>query len=378
VLTAGILLHLTHLFCQEAEHPLLRPNSYGTNFDGPALALECVALLKADTAGFVAKVRAKSPAERRKCVNELVQSLTPEPEFTAKDFETAILADPDHNLSPSDPNLAARMGSRLGVNTNVGGAIAQLARDGLIDDPGVIQPLIRCLNYPLWAVAQNCHDSLFYLTWHTYGGWGFFPNESSTQEQRARIIGDWTAWESRLRDGHPFMDGWLKSEILKTMPELGVRLEAALKDGSRPTGGDWSRGVASSYIDASLVRNPRLLGLEPVFEFVVGDHSVDNWPAARVGRSIAVEAVGVRIFRPGIDPMAAMGTGETVSVSSGPEGDIFDDSSGVYTEVFPALDLTVQVAIRTSDDRLRKAYLSVVRDGLEELRTAELEAASRQ
>lgn len=95
-----------------AEQPILQPKSYGFSFEGPAINLECVAALKSDPGKFIESVRSKSSDACRACVDQLLQSLAPEPEFTAEDFENAIQS--DGNLTAQNPELALKMGNRLG------------------------------------------------------------------------------------------------------------------------------------------------------------------------------------------------------------------------------------------------------------------------
>src|SRR5262245_3985926 len=119
-------IHLLCAFCafsQAVEHPIPQPNSYGYDFAGPALALECVGVLKLAAVGFPKYYATKSPAERRDCLGQLLQSLKTEPDFTADDFFNTILRDPNHNLVPADPALSLRMLRRIGVNMEVAKAI---------------------------------------------------------------------------------------------------------------------------------------------------------------------------------------------------------------------------------------------------------------
>src|SRR5205814_1785327 len=153
------LLSVGCAFSQAVEHPIPQPNSYGWAFDGPALALECVGALKTAAAEFPKYFAAKRIAERRVCLDKLLQSLTPEPDFTSDDFFSVISRDPNHNLAPADPQLSLRMTRRIGVNLEVAKAIGSLATAELLDDPVVLGPLIRCLDYPLISVSAICQDT---------------------------------------------------------------------------------------------------------------------------------------------------------------------------------------------------------------------------
>ncbi len=361
----ALLLAATFCSCLTAEQPIRQPNSYGNSFNGPALALECVARLKADPARFFQTVRSESPEARRTCVNQLLQSLTPEPEFTAEDFQNALTRDPHGNLSPESPQLARKMMDRLGVNLNVAKAVAELAAGRLIDDPGAIRPLIRCLNHPLLPVSQSCEDALVSLTRHSYG-WKFYYDQPPppTEEGRQRLVADWTKWEEQMKEGHPIFDEWLASRCLAAGHELGERLAGVLKD-----------TVASGYLDH--LKNKRLDDLggpsaEKIFQFGVGVGNAANWP-----RGTKLDGVGIGIFRPGIaHPLSKSPEDHAVPVQA-----LFGKSVApetIYRENFPALDLEFRVEIDTSDDRVRDACFLAVKEALNGLRSANEMVASRR
>src|SRR5262249_31346547 len=157
---------------------------------------------------------------------------------------------------------------------------------------------------------------------------------------------EWSEWDNKMRHGHPFFDDWLKSQVLKAAHDVGDALEPVLRTASR--GIRWN--PAAGYIDGDLVKEPRLYEYDIVFQFVVGDHNADNWPSLRPGEPAAVETVGVRFLRQSLDPPA-------VPVHDANDDGVFDISGAVYMEAFPSLGLVAQVAIRTGDKRLRKAYL---------------------
>jgi len=80
--TTALIVSAFVIVSLRAQHVLIQPSSYGTSFDGQALALECVAALKGDDARRLVEIfRAKSNRERRVCLDQLQQSLTPEPDF---------------------------------------------------------------------------------------------------------------------------------------------------------------------------------------------------------------------------------------------------------------------------------------------------------
>ena len=71
---------------------LLVEPSCGSSFEGPALNLAGVATLKNhEEKGLVEAFRSMSHAERRVCLSELLQSLTPEPDVAAADFQFGIV-----------------------------------------------------------------------------------------------------------------------------------------------------------------------------------------------------------------------------------------------------------------------------------------------
>jgi hypothetical protein len=356
---SGLLLLAAGCFSLIAEQPILQPNSYGYSFEGPALGLECVAALKADPARFYETVRARSPALRRPCVGQLVQALTPEPEFTTDDFQNAIKHDPNGNLTPESPEVALKITHRLGVNLAVANAVAELARDHLIDDSSAIHPLIQCLNHPLLEVSRRCEDALISLTHHSYG-WAFFyssPRVPPTVEGRQRFVADWMEWEDQLKNGHPIFDERLASESLAAVRAVGKQVANVLKD-----------SVASGYIDYQVVQNGRLGGFgsgiyaEQVFKFDVGVGWVDNWPPGT-----KVDRVAIVMFRPGIFKPRSVKP-EDVSFAARSDFNHALIGGNVYREEFPALDLELRVEIVTLDQALRQACFLAVKEGLAALR----------
>src|SRR5262249_22730192 len=146
---------------------LIQPSSYGSSFEGPALALECVAVLKrGEERRLVEIFRAKSSRERRVCLDQLLRSLTPSPDFTAADFQRALKPN-----ARGDYELAANhaLSNRLGVNIHVARGMAALAEQHLITDPSVLGPLTECLSHPLLEVGRYCNRALRFLTLHSYG-----------------------------------------------------------------------------------------------------------------------------------------------------------------------------------------------------------------
>jgi hypothetical protein len=337
----------------------MQPN-VSWSFDGPALSLKCVALLKIDPTRFVQTVRSEPPDSRRTCVNQLLQSLTPEPEFTAEDFHKATVKG---SLWPESSELTRRMVGRLGVNLNVSKALAELGPGGLIDDAGAAPPLIQCLNHPWLEVSRRCEDTLVALTRHSYG-WTFYYDQPPppTEEGRQRFIADWTEWEQQMKAGHPIFDEWLGSECLATVHKLGEGLTGVLKG-----------TVAASYIDN--FKNQRLIDFagafaESIFEFGVGLGIAANWP-----RGTNVDWVGIKIFRPGIGHPRSISP-KYSSITSPLVLRNPATPENLYRESFPALDLEVDVQIDTRDDGVRNACFLAVKKALDELRGANNAAAS--
>jgi GNAT superfamily N-acetyltransferase len=89
--TTTLVVSAFIIVSRRAQQALIQPSSYGMDFVGHALTLECVAALKGgDERHLVETFRAKSGSERRVCLDQLQQSLTPEPDFTAGDFQRLL------------------------------------------------------------------------------------------------------------------------------------------------------------------------------------------------------------------------------------------------------------------------------------------------
>ena len=358
-LVCTILVAAAWCHSQAGNHPILQPNSYGYSFEGPALALECVALLKAnpDPGSFFSLIRAKSPQDRQECLNQLLQALTPEPDFTADDFRTAMAEEPYHNLVPKDRELSDRMLNRIGVNLNVAKAVLGFAVGQLVGDPGAIQPMIRCLEHPLLDVSRICEDALVALTRHSYG-WYFYYDQPPppTEEARHRFIADWQEWAEQMKNGRPIFDHWLEGECLSAIRQIILRLTPVLRG-----------TVAYGYLEnsASNLRIENYGGpfSENLFNYGVGSYMASNWPAGT-----KLDGVGIHLFRPGISRPRS----KTVKDGSRPV--LFGEPSGpdenTYRELFAAMDLEVEVTIATPDPRFRDACFLAIKEALQELRSA--------
>lgn len=351
------------LSCSLSAQPIVQPNM-SWSFDGPALSLECVALVKADSAGFVQAVRSKPPDSRRRCVSELLESLTPEPDYTSEDFRRATVSG---SLWPDTPELSRRMVGRLGVNLNVSKALAQLASAGLIDDATAVPRLIKCLNHPWLEVSRGCEDTLVALTRHSYG-WTFYYDQPPppTEEGRRRFVADWAEWEQQMRSGHPVFDEWLASECFKAMQQVGQGLTGVLKG-----------TVAASYLEN--LKNPGLFGFsfggafsESIFEFGVGLGAAANWPFGT-----KVDWVGIKVFRPGIANPGSISSKYRPISSTLPLRDPATPEN-LYRERFAALDVEIDVALETHDGALRNASFLAVRKALDGLRGANESATARR
>lgn len=338
------LLSVVCSFSQAVEHPIPQPNSYGWAFDGPALALECVGPLKTSAAEFPKYFAAKPTAERRVCLDQLFQSLTPEPDFTSDDFFSSISRDPNHNLAPTDPELSLRMVRRIGVNLEVAKAIGLLGAAGLLDDPIVLGPLIRCLDYPLISVSAICQDTLFTLTRHDFvRPYDFYRSPPKTEEARRRLIADWKSWQRQMQNGHALFDDQLRSLLLSSLDDLMKRLSAILKN---------------LYMSSWAGTKPKLDLYGPsLFSYSISrDMVAGGWPPGS-----ALTAVGVRAFRPGLadNPQPDFGL---LVLRSNPED--------TYRERFPFLDLEIDVTVATSDVTQRNASFGVAKKALDALRRA--------
>jgi hypothetical protein len=350
------LLSVVCSFSQAVEHPIPQPNSYGSAFDGPALALECVGALKTGAPEFPKYFAAKPTAERRVCLDQLFQSLTPEPDFTSDDFFNAISRDPNHNLAPTDPELSLRMVRRIGVNLKVAKAIGSLAAAGLLDDPIILGPLIRCLDYPLISISAICQDTLFTLTRHDFvqpydfyrtppnfvRPYNFNRTPPKTEEARRLLIADWKSWQRQMQNGHALFDDWLRSLLLSSLDDLMKRLSAILKN---------------LYMSSWAGTKPRLDLYGPsLFSYSISrDMVAGGWPP-----DSALTAVSVRAFRPGLtQPDFGM---RGVRLNGNPED--------TYRERFPFLDLEIDVTVATSDDTQRDASFGAAKEAFDALRRA--------
>jgi len=332
--------------CLAAGQPIRQPNSYGYRFEGPALKLQCVALLKSAGAGFSEAVRAKAPEGRRACLGQLLESLTPEPDFTTADFQAALARNLNRNLIPEDPQLAQRMGDRIGVNLAVAKALRELAGTQLIGDTAALGPLIRCLEHPLLDVSRLCEDTLIDLTHHSYG-WRFYYDRPPppTEEARRKFVGEWRDWQAQMKNGHPIFDEWLAGQSADAVRRVVDAL-------SRTLG-----GIAASYLGGP-GGVPRLGGsLMPVFNYGVGSFIAANWSARET-----VQAVGIRLYRPGIEP------DQVPPITGLPFPELPPEQ--VYDERFPALDLEMRVDLETADAKLRATAFAAVREALDGLRKA--------
>jgi hypothetical protein len=325
-----------------AEQLLIQPSFYGYSFEGPALRLECVATLKRGEEGLTASFRLKSAGERRLCLDQLLQSLPPEPDFTADDFRRALKqnAQGDYFL-----DSGRAMGDRLGVNIGVASGIAALALVGLIDDAAVMPPLVECLNHPLLDVARSCNRALESLTRHSYGS-RFFERSMGapgfTVANHQRVVADWRAL---LLDGrHPIYD-----DALQAASQAVVRsVVAGLLPVVPPS-------PARGYLDAMSTRAEIGRGSwdEEIVRFDVGRHNAANWSDDRITR------IALLMIRPG--PSRLDGNA--------------DFQNADYRERFDALDLEVRFSIGTSDEAVRGRSVQAVRRALDELRAANTKAA---
>ena len=352
----ALLLLLAALFCSclPGDQALIRP-SYGMSFEGPALSLECVATLKnKGEEGLVESFRAKTRAEQRVCLDQILESLTPEPDFTTEDFERSLkpASRGGYELLP-DPAIAKKMTNRIGVNVYAARGIAELARQHLIDDSSVIRPLIVCLNHPLLDVGTYCNRALTELTRHTYGQ-DFWERSlgapPQTVEYRQRLVSDWTEL-NRLTKGRPIFDESMRSECLVAIQAIGARLIEAL----RPFG----ETVASSYL-TRLVERPAIdsSSLETIFSFDVGAYNTANWPPRdRIGR------IALVLTRPGISRPSGNATGFGLRLQA-PD----------YRELFPALDLELRFQI-DADEGVRRPAVLAVKEALMGLRDLEVKTS---
>ena len=341
-----------------AEQPLIQPSWYGVSFEGPALSLECVATLKnKGEGGLVESFRAKSSSERRLCLAQLLQSLTPEPDFTPEDFQRSLkqTVQGQYELAP-DPAIAQKMTNRMGVNVHVAQGLAELAGKHLIDDASALRPLVECLNHPLLEVGKYCNRALVSLTRHTYG-LQFYERSTGapavTLENRHRVVADWRELNRLLTMGHPIFDELLASECLAAIRAVGARLIAALRP--FPAAEGYLRGLA----EHSAISPGRWE--ETIINFDVGSHNTANWPQRE-----AITRIALVMTRPGVSrPSSKVTPGDVVPGFQTPD----------YREIFPALDLELRFAIGTSDEALRRVSVLAVKGALDGLRAVDAKAS---
>jgi hypothetical protein len=341
----------------------VQPNSFGYSFEGPALQLECVAALKADKAAFLRRFPTTPRELRRPCFAQLLQSLTPEPDFTADEFKAEIVNDPNRNLSPKDPATARRIGNRLGVNINVAEAVEELVKAKVVDDPGAVSSLIRCLDHPLLEVSRRCQNALVYLTHHGYGQTFYYNSRTRpTEEARRKLIADWNEWSQSMKNGHPVFDEWLESRCLSAVRAVGERLQEVLKG-----------TVAAGYLEHQVSKTSGFHGgdffnyPEIIFSWGVGASNAANW-MSRTG----LDWVGISVFRPGIPNRRSSLPEGVTKVGVILEPAVSTEST--FRESFPALDLEFRVVIVSTDPELRKACFRAATEALAQLRSANAEA----
>ena len=338
-----------------AETPIPQPISYGWDFAGPALQLACVAELKRlGPDKFVESVTAKSPDERVVCVRQLLQNLSPEPEFTAHDYF-------EWWKQPLDNSARSlRMQDRLGVNLNAAAAILALAKARLITDRPSIAPLIRCLAHPLLDVSRVCEDSLVTLTRHNYG-WKFYHDSppAPTFDSRQRMIDDWSAWSRQMQDGVPIFDQSLEAECASAVSAVGSSLERVFQG-----------SVAASYLEPQVLRHS-FVGFGGEWSAVIFDHEIGTIAANWSDRT--TERIAIILSRPGIQhAQSKASSGETRFFPASPPGD--KSQNYAYSQTFPALDLEMRVEVTTKDPFLARACSRALLEGSDGLRRANASA----
>jgi hypothetical protein len=226
------------LLCQvsSAQEVLIQPSEYGTSFEGPALRFHCVAVLKQrGEEGLVQHFKMASRAERARCLNEILQSLTPEPDFSAADWKRALRRKPDGSYTlAAEGGVEQRIGDRLGVNEQVARGVAALAQQHLIEDPSAIARLIECEHHPLVVIGANCNFALTMLTGHLYGE-AFFrgPGPAVTVEGRERAISDWTRFAEQLKGGSPIFTEFVSDRLNSSLARMNSRVCRILRRARR-------------------------------------------------------------------------------------------------------------------------------------------------
>jgi hypothetical protein len=199
--------------------------NYDFSFEGPALKLACIAILKNEhVEGLIARFRNMPEEERHVCLSQLSQSLNPAPDFTAEDVEHSIT--PGGQLIPEDPELAKRMNNRIALNGTVARAFNGLAASHLIDDSTVIPPLIECVAHPVTDIGRLCTETLWLLTRHSYG-LPLWKTDSPlfTIEERARAVSDWRRYWLLMQHRHPIFDWEVERETLRFVRAIADQIE---------------------------------------------------------------------------------------------------------------------------------------------------------
>lgn len=269
------------------------------------------------------------------CVNDFLQSLSPEPDFTSADFRNAITP---LGLRSRSKELDARMSRRLWVNDLSARALAELGLKKLIQDASAVAPLIQCLSHPWLEVSKHCERALMAATRHSYG-WDFFHTQSAplTEQARQAAIAEWVNWHRHMRFGRPIFDQGLEAGVLAAVREVERELARILG------------GVPASYLLGELERTKSLAvgwgkSAEEIYAYGVGNNSAANWPGTS-----EVDLVEISVSRPGFGaPRAPAPT--------------------AYQERFPKLDLEVRVVVETRNKALREDCRAAVRRALQPLR----------
>ena len=345
---AGVIVSALFGTFLSAQQVLVQPSSYDTTFEGPALRFECVAELKRrGEEAFAESFRLKSIRERRLCLDQLLQALRPEPDFTAEDFRRALKRNTqgDYVL---DSNRA--MSARIGVNINVARGIAELAKQDRIDDSAVIRPLVECLNHPLLEVGQYCNRALMFLTRHTYGS-RFFERgmgaPALTVANHQQVVADWRDLNRLVR--HPIYDASLVSVCTAAIRAVAAELRSALPLSPGPAAYLGSTPSTATEISQGTWE-------EEIFRLDVGRHNTANWPTSE-----AVTRIAVLLIRPGVP---RSGNNETL------EHIVSEFQNADYREIFDALDLELRFSIGTSDQVVRRRSVRAVQRALNGLRAA--------
>ena len=257
-------------------------NATGSDYWRRAANRECMALLESEvsrtggTQAWINHYRQSMPSQQRACVDDLARSLSPAP--TYNDILPYLTKDRlgNYQLGKQPP---PEISEPMYINELAARGLRDLTVENLVDDPKVIPPLIECADHPEPSIATNCGLALSNLTRRAYSG-----ADVTRWTPHRPFVDEWRAWWEVLKHGHPVFDEFLANECRASIRNMLVRVARAQRLGndSIPYLSDESPPTRAG------VNNPRL-DLDSgwsgtLFEFDIGAHNTDWWPAKKTSR----------------------------------------------------------------------------------------------